>query len=96
MRYQFVEWSHEYASEPVVIIQELTDEGWESRKIEVLPSGSIGFASSLVEVGGSVLAELPSPTLAVINQNPEFNGFAISQRTFEALWREAVQTRPQA
>ena len=39
MRYQFVEWLHEFDSEPVAIIQELTDDGWEVRKIEVFPGG---------------------------------------------------------
>lgn len=96
MRYQFVEWLHEFDSEPVAIIQELTDDGWEVRKIEVFPGGSVGLASSRFEFGGSVLAELPSPGLDVINRSPEFNGVAIGPRLFEALWREASRARPQS
>lgn len=92
MRYQFVEWLHEFEFEPVVIVQELTDDGWEVRKIEIFPSGSAGFASSRAEVGGSILSDLPSPTLDEINQNPEFKGIAISSRTFEALWRRVSRT----
>ena len=94
MRYQFVEWLHEFDSEPVAIIQELTDDGWEVRKIEVFPGGSVGLASNRFESGGSVLAELPSPDLDVINRSPEFNGVAIGPRLFEALWREACRARP--
>ena len=90
MRYQFVEWLHEFDSEPVAIIQELTDDGWEVRKIEVFPGGSVGLASSRGESGGSALAELPSPDLDAINRSPEFNGVAIGPRLFEALWREAA------
>lgn len=94
MRYQFVEWLHEFDSEPVAIIQELTDDGWEVRKIEVFPGGSVGLASGRDESGGSALAELPSPDLDAINRSPEFNGVAIGPRLFEALWREASRARP--
>ena len=94
MRYQFVEWLHEFDSEPVAIIQELTDDGWEVRKIEVFPGGSVGLASGRGESGGSALAELPSPDLDAINRTPEFNGVAIGPRLFEARWREASRARP--
>lgn len=74
MRYQFVEWLHEFDSEPVAIIQELTDDGWEVRKIEVFPGGSVGLASGRGESGGSALAELPSPDLDAINRSPDSTG----------------------
>ena len=44
MRYISVEWLHKFENEPVRLLSELDDEGFEIRKVEIFSDGSMGFA----------------------------------------------------
>ena len=40
MRYIHVRWLHEHPDEPVDLYSELTGDGWEVRKVEIVADGS--------------------------------------------------------
>lgn len=71
MRYQLVDWLHDFQSEPVRIYSEIDDE--EIRKIEIFCNGTIGYATTQVEVGDTGLSLVPmNETIDEINNNPNF------------------------
>ncbi|MFN8484689.1 MAG: hypothetical protein U0768_16765 [Anaerolineae bacterium] len=90
MRYIHVRWIHEHPDEPVDLYSELTDDGWEVRKVEIFADGSATFANRTSRRGTSRLGQTPTPSLAEINANPQFQGRAIDKDEFEAVWSNAV------
>ena len=51
MKYLKVRWIHESATDPVELYSEIDDQGWEVRKVEVFPNGTMGFAGPGIVVG---------------------------------------------
>jgi hypothetical protein len=87
--YLRVRWLHDYANEPVVMFSELDDERWETRKVEVFPNGSAGYADATREYGGTMLGTVPIPSLDAIASDPEFEPVQIDAAAFEEAWKEA-------
>ncbi len=88
MEYISVIWKHDHRDEPVRLVSELDGERFEVRKLEFFRDGSVGFASQEGESGGTRIGEVAVPPLSQINDDPEFEGVAITQTQFEQLWQE--------
>jgi len=89
LRYMKVVWEHDLQDEPIALYSECDDAGWEVRKVEVFRDGRLGHASRLEARGGSLLGELPSPSVAEIAAHREFRPSAITQADFEKVWAAA-------
>ena len=87
MEYIDVEWIHKKIADPVRLVSELDACRSEIRKLEFFLDGKVGFASRSQNSHGTELGiEYAVPSLAEINQSPEFNGVSISSQDFETLW----------
>jgi hypothetical protein len=82
-------WNHSSPTEPVEILSEYDDDGWERRKVEVFRDGSLGFASSSESVGGSALSLIQRPPDEEVVAEPEFRVVALSEAEFERVWERA-------
>jgi hypothetical protein len=72
-----------------LLFSECDDEGWEVRKVEMFRDGRIGYAGGLDSAGGTVLGERPTPDLAEITNQAEFDPTLIARREFEKVWSAA-------
>ncbi len=91
MRYLRVQWLHFHPDEPVEIYSEINDDGWEVRKVEVFPDGSVGFASSSEGIGSTMLSVEPLPALEEIRSDPQFKPTEISRQEFEKMWEKRFE-----
>jgi hypothetical protein len=89
MKYQKVRWLHNSPNEPIWVFEEISDERYEQRKVEVFPDGSFGYADQTQESQGTRLAWEPVPSLADIALDPQFEPKEISQEEFENFWAAA-------
>jgi hypothetical protein len=92
MRYSRLKWSHSSPTEPVEILSEHDDDGWERRKIEVFADGSVCYASESESVGGSKLSLIPRPPDEEVASEPEFSVVEMTQVDFEVAWNQARRT----
>ena len=53
MRYLLVEWLHQFSDEPYLIYMELDEIGFETRKVEIFPDESWGYASQTETFGST-------------------------------------------
>ena len=86
MNYIKVHWAHQNQSDPIWLFIEIDGKRWETRKIEIFPDGSKGYASKMEEVGGAALGKVPVPPLAEIIADPQFSAQEITKAEFEAEW----------
>jgi hypothetical protein len=86
MKYIKVKWIHNYENEPIWLYSELDDNSWETRKVEIFPDGTAGFASQNECVGTTRLAITPLPSLMEIALDPQFYPVIISHQDFEDVW----------
>ncbi|MFE0756816.1 DUF6881 domain-containing protein [Inquilinus sp. NPDC058860] len=86
MEYIQVRWLHSFPNEPVLLISELDEARRETRKIEIFPDGSIGYADNRVEHGGTRLGLVPVPSIAKIAADPEFVPEEVTREEFEEVW----------
>ncbi|GAA4859612.1 DUF6881 domain-containing protein [Kitasatospora terrestris] len=93
MQYLKVLWRHDSNDEPIVILSEIGEDGYERRKVEMFRDGSVGFADSSQSLGGTLLGEVPVPSLAEINSMGEFYARRIERKTFESAWRRVAAPR---
>ena len=91
MEYLKVAWVHQWDDEPVVIYSEMDDRRQETRKIEVFRDGRIGYATSKIDYGGTLLSETPLPPLHSIAFDQQFKPHEITQQSFEQVWKEKVE-----
>lgn len=89
MKYVKVRWIHAIPDEPVMLFSELTDDMWETRKVEVYADGRAGFADSEERSGSTKLGIEPYPPLEEIAADPQFEPVVISAEEFEAAWESA-------
>jgi hypothetical protein len=82
----FVKWKDASPDEPILLYGELDDERWEVRKVEIFRDNSKIYASETESHGDIELSYEPIPTLAEINENPQFEACEISQDEFEKVW----------
>jgi hypothetical protein len=93
MRYIRVKWIHSHPDEPVLMYSELDDAGWEIRKVEVFPNGSVGFASLTEATPSTRLSIEPLPSLDEIASDPQFEPVEITKDEFEKVWANRQQAR---
>jgi hypothetical protein len=91
MRYSRLQWNHASPSEPIEILSEYDENGWERRKVEVFQDGSVRFASGRESVGGSELSLIPCPPDAEVVNEPEFRVFEMTKEEFEQAWARAYK-----
>lgn len=91
MTYLRVKWIHNESDAPVLIFSELSDDRWELRKVEVFRDGRIGFADAMTETDQTGLGEAPTPELAEIDADPEFEPMEIAREEFEVVWAKRTQ-----
>jgi hypothetical protein len=92
-RFLRVEWHHDFSDEPVWLYSELDGERYEVRKVEVYRDGRRSFADSDRSVGGSVLGEIPTPTMDEFSDLDEFTAVEIDESQFDAEWVAALSSR---
>ncbi len=86
MKYIKIKWIHTFDDEPVWLYSELDDEGRETRKVEVFPDQTIGFASSTEKTEKTFLAFEPLPSVDEIAADPQFEPEEISRLEFKEIW----------
>jgi hypothetical protein len=89
MQYSRLQWNHSSPAEPKEILSEYDEDGWERRKVEMFPDGSVRFASGTESVGGSKLSLIPRPPDSEVVAEPEFRVFAMTGEEFERAWARA-------
>jgi hypothetical protein len=90
MKYIRVGWSHENPAYPVLLYSELDRDSWEVRKVEVYSDGRMGHAAHNSACGGTKLGIVPTPPLAEIASDPQFDPAEISAEEFESIWNKAT------
>ncbi len=91
MRYSRLQWHHSSPTEPVEVYSEYDNDGWERRKVEVFPDGSLGYASESESGGGSQLALIHCPPDEEVEKEPEFHIVPLTSEEFERAWNRAHQ-----
>jgi hypothetical protein len=86
MKYIRVQWLHESPADPVLLISELDDSRWETRKVEIFADGSRGWAMQGEERGETRLGLVPVPPTGEIATDPQFLIEEITREQFEAVW----------
>ena len=89
MKYVKVLWRHDLPEEPVELVSELDDEGWEVGKVEVYRDGRRGWANEENSSGSTMLSETEYPDLEYIAAQSEFSPSIISMSEFEGEWIRA-------
>jgi hypothetical protein len=90
MRYSFVRWIHSIPTAPLLLLAEIDDAGFESRKIDIYPNGQISYATRTHSDGATFLSYERYPDLSEINASAEFDAISGSAEVFEWFWRLAV------
>jgi hypothetical protein len=93
MKYIKVTWIHSLPNEPVWLYSELSDDLWETRKVEIFPDSTQGYASHSEEVGTTKLAIEPFPSLDEIASDPQFLPEEITYEEFETVWAQRREPR---
>ena len=94
MRYQRVRWSHSFADEPVLLYSEISDDGFENRKVEEYADGRRDRAGNGQQFASTYLSAEPLPPLDAINAQDEFVGEEITAVEFETVWAAAAEELP--
>jgi len=89
MRYSRLKWTHSSPTEPIEILSEHDQDGWECRKVEVFVDGSMRYAGDGDPAGGSKLSLIPCPPDEEVVSEPEFRVTGMTQAEFEAVWNQA-------
>jgi hypothetical protein len=88
MQYIKVRWIQSNVEYPIWLYSELTDQRWETRKLEIFSDGMLGFADSNETYGDTRLGTEPLPPLEEIRADRQFVIEEISQREFEKIWEQ--------
>jgi hypothetical protein len=86
MNYIDVIWHTTDPADPVRLVSELDELGFETRKLEFFRDGAVGYADETTSENGCALGEFAVPPLAKINEDQDFTGVAITAAAFEELW----------
>lgn len=88
--YMKVRWLHEHTDAPILLLNELDEERYEIRKVEVFADGRMGYAFDDTEFGGTGLAAVPVPEAIDIAADPQFIIEEITFAEFERYWENAT------
>jgi hypothetical protein len=92
MRYLRVTWAHDFADEPIELLSEIGDDGYETRKVEVFRGGRMTYADEIHSTGSTILGEKPIPPFEEIASESEFVPEWITRDGFEATWAVALDS----
>jgi hypothetical protein len=87
-QYIDVLWKHQFDEEPVRLVSELDVDRSELRKLEFFRDGTVDAADGGRETPRTRLGIGAVPPLDEINQDSQFEGSAITEDEFEAMWLE--------
>lgn len=87
-QYIDVLWKHQFDEDPVRLVSELDADRSELRKLEFFRDGTVDAADGGRETPRTRLGIGAVPPLDEINQDPQFEGSAITEDEFEAMWLE--------
>lgn len=87
-QYIDVLWKHKEDEDPVRLVSELGIDGFELRKLEFSPDGTVDSADGNRETRRTRLGIVATPSVDEINQDPQFEAVAITEEAFEAMWLE--------
>lgn len=87
MHYICIRWLHENSDDPVLLISELDDHRWETRKVEIFADGAKGYATKSDETGGTALSLEQIPPINEIAADPQFIPMGITKEEFEEIWK---------
>lgn len=93
MKYLKIRWRHDFTDEPQWLYSEIDANRAETRKVEVYPSGELGFAYCLESNGSTQLSETNLPSNEEIASDSQFEVFDIDQKEFEEIWCSAFCNR---
>jgi hypothetical protein len=83
MRYQKVEWHHEFQDEPVLLYTEIDDRGMETRKVDIYRDGRWDYADATRSMRTTQLSIEPMPSIQEIAAQSEFSAIEIGAEEFE-------------
>lgn len=88
------DWKHASSTDPIEIYCEVDPNGFEVRKVERFPNGSLGWADTISSSSNAdtFLAYVEIPPLDEINLSPEFDAFEISETQFRSIFDAAKKT----
>jgi hypothetical protein len=70
MRYVDVRWRSQHKQDPIHLVSELDQQGYEVHKLKFFSNGEVGFASAFASRGGTSLCEASVPSIEEINADP--------------------------
>ena len=87
-QYIDVLWKHQSDEDPTRLVSEIGLDRSELRKLEFFRDGTVDAADSGRESPRTRLGIRAVPPLDEINRDPQFEGSAITEVAFEAMWLE--------
>lgn len=92
MKYLKCKWIHDFMNEPTIIISEIDENRFETRKIEIFRDGKFGLAAPNLEYMNTRLGEVPLPDMEEIAKDEQFEVQSISSQEFNEVWRDKIQS----
>ncbi|MCA6095042.1 hypothetical protein LE181_23080 [Streptomyces sp. SCA3-4] len=90
MEYWSVVWHHDFAEEPILLLSEVGEDGYENRKVVEFRDGRLLKADGQHEGRMVGLSEIPVGAIEEVAAQPEFSAQFISRHEFEEAWARAV------
>jgi hypothetical protein len=85
IKYLLVNWKHSFVDEPELLYNELDEQRWELRKVEVFSDGHRDCTDADKSTGSTRL--VPIPELSEIAADKQFEPIEITRYEFEEVWR---------
>jgi len=89
MMYMKVFWLQD-RNQPVELLSEIGDDGYEVRKVNIYRDGRQDFADETRETGKTFLGLEATPPLEEIQEDEEFEASLISKEEFDKAWKAAL------
>lgn len=89
MQYWKVLWHHDDPDDPVELYNEIGEDDYEVRKVELFRDGRAGWADQHEEAGGSGLGQIPCGPIEDVQAQDEFSAWHITKEAFEQVWAAA-------
>ena len=91
MKYLRCDWNHNSDQMPVTIYAEYTEDGWQTRKVEVFRNGSTHYADEGVATGDTGLSDQKTDFASVLKGSVSLSPAYITEADFAEQWSRATQ-----